>query len=157
MFKSNKPTNEKNASSAVARQNFPMARQIRAARNPLHLLLVDDDNFTRSMLSNAFRSDFAIFESADGEDAIMRYLLQAPDMVVLDLGLPGMHGLEVLNEILRCDPDAYIVILSARQEKIVMAQAMSAGAKGYICKPFQYADIEKHIDACLNYYCKTRG
>jgi len=104
------------------------------------ILVVDDEEQVRSLLVEHFqREGFVVLEAADGEEALQAVRRTRPDLVVLDVGLPGMDGLQVLRRIRREDPGIGVIIVSGKSESVV-AKTLEAGALGYFLKPF---DLER--------------
>lgn len=77
-----------------------------------------------------------IEEAANGNDALERYFLKRPDLVLLDIVMEGMNGLEVLPRIMELDPKARVLVASADVQTSTRAEAQTAGAIGFINKPF---------------------
>jgi DNA-binding NtrC family response regulator len=128
--------------------NFRKLCQLRQVRNPMHVLIVEDDPLTRRMLTNLLSDQHATINAADGQDAVLKYLSFAPDMVFLDLGLPLVSGLDVLDRIMQFDPEAYVVIISANTHGDTLAEATSRGAKGFIGKPFALDKLDHFLLDC---------
>lgn len=76
-----------------------------------------------------------IGEAADGDDAVAKYQSLKPDVVTMDITLPGKTGLETLAEIMALDKDARIIMCTALAEKSYLVQAMQMGAKEFLLKP----------------------
>lgn len=112
------------------------------------ILLVDDSLFVRTTLKNILtQNGYNIAgEAVDGYDAIEKYENCAPDMVVMDITMPFMNGVEASKEILKVHPNAKIVILSAlgKQEDIISLLKM--GVKDYIVKPFNQEKLLATVD-----------
>lgn len=107
---------------------------------PISILLVDDHAIVRE----GYRSLLAkhaglqvVAEAVDGDDAYVRFQEVAPDVVIMDLSLPGQGGLEAIARISRRDPDARILVFSMHQNPTFAVQATRAGAKGYVTKSSQ--------------------
>lgn len=102
----------------------------------MNILLVDDHVIVRSGLRNLLTSamDVRISEASNGRDALSRLRQVRPDLVLLDLNLPGMGGLELLRRMLLEDKDVRIVVLSMHAEPLYVARAMELGARGYLSK-----------------------
>jgi len=103
------------------------------------VLIVDDTAFMRKLLRNIlFSGGFDIVgEAENGKQAVEMYKQLKPDLVMLDIVMPEMNGIEALKAIKQIDPNAKVIMCTAvGQEKIVKA-AIKLGAKGYIVKPFQ--------------------
>jgi two-component system, chemotaxis family, chemotaxis protein CheY len=108
------------------------------------VLLVDDSSLarrsTRRILEGA---GYEVVEAEDGMAAIERYFVEKPDVVMLDLVMKGMYGLEVLNKLREMDPDARVVVLSADIQTSSRDLVQAAGAAGFLSKP---ADPRQVLD-----------
>ena len=102
----------------------------------MNILLVDDHAVVRSGLRNLLTTamDVRISEAANGRDALSQLRQIRPDLVLLDLSLPGIGGLELLRRILLEDKDVRVVVLSMHAEPLYVARAMELGARGYLSK-----------------------
>jgi len=102
----------------------------------MKILLVDDHVIVRSGLRNLLMSvmDTRISEAATGRDALLRLRQDRPDLVLLDLNLPGIGGLELLRRMLLEDKSVRILVLSMHAEPLYAARAMELGARGYLSK-----------------------
>lgn len=108
-----------------------------AAFNKIRVLLVDDHAVVRAgyqmLLQNT--DDIEVVSEADsGELACKHYVDSEPDVVVMDLSMPGMGGLEAIRRIVARDSDARILVFSMHESTIFVEQALQAGARGYITK-----------------------
>jgi len=115
------------------------------------VLIVDDAAFMRKLLKNIlFSGGFDIAgEAENGKQAVELYRKLKPDVVMLDIVMPEMNGLETLKAIKQIDPDAKIIMCTAvGQEKIVKA-AIKLGARGYIVKPFQAQKVIEEVKKVL--------
>ncbi len=101
-----------------------------------HVLLVDDDPLMRSSLGfNLEQAGYRASTAADAESALALARHDPPDLVLLDIGLPGMDGLEALRE-LRKQGDLPVIFLTARRRELEKALGLELGADDYIVKPF---------------------
>jgi DNA-binding NarL/FixJ family response regulator len=102
----------------------------------MKILLVDDHVIVRSGLRNLLTSvaDTQIWEAATGRDALLRLRQDHPDLVLLDLNLPGIGGLELLRRVLLEDKTVRILVLSMHAEPLYATRAMELGARGYLSK-----------------------
>ncbi len=102
----------------------------------MNVLLVDDHAIVRAGLRRLLATipNLAIAEAATGRDAIARYREQRPDVVILDLNLPGIGGLELLQRLLIDDPSACVLVFSMHADAIYASRALQTGAKGYMSK-----------------------
>lgn len=114
------------------------------------VLIVDDSALTRRSLRQILETaGCEVVEAEDGLDALERYFLEKPDVVLLDLVMRGMYGLDVLHKIRELDPRARIVVVSADIQTSSQDLAGEAGAAGFINKPFDRTDILSALDAAL--------
>ncbi len=102
----------------------------------MRVLLVDDHSVVRSGLRALLTSmaDIDVLEAANGRDALARLRQDRPDLVLLDLNLPGIGGLELLRRILVENSAARVLVLSMHAEPLYVARAMQLGAHGYLSK-----------------------
>lgn len=100
------------------------------------VLIVDDDILMRGLIAKCFGGFSQILELDDLGSAVETYLLELPDIVFLDVHMPGGSGIHALAEILLFDPTAHIVMLSSDRVEGTVLDAKKFGAKGYIAKPF---------------------
>ncbi|MBU5441266.1 response regulator [Paenibacillus sp. MSJ-34] len=115
------------------------------------VMVVDDEVFARTMLKSVLTSNgFRIAaEAADGDEAVALYQKVRPDLVTMDIAMPGMDGLTALKRIKGLDPHAKIIMCSAIQQKTIILEAIRLGAKDYIVKPCHGAEIIETIDKLL--------
>jgi two-component system, NarL family, invasion response regulator UvrY len=109
----------------------------------MKILLVDDHQIVRSGLRGLLKSAFdtQISEAATGRDALLGLRRDRPDLVMLDLNLPGIGGLELLRRMLLEDKAARIVVLSMHAEPLYAARAIEIGARGYLSKNVSAAEL----------------
>ena len=102
----------------------------------MRLLVVDDHAIVRSGIRRLLseRPDIEVFEAASGEEAMSAVLDLAADLIVLDLNLPGLAGLELLRRLVRTVPKVPVLIFSQHAEAIYATKALEAGAQGFISK-----------------------
>jgi DNA-binding NarL/FixJ family response regulator len=113
------------------------ARQAENPSKPLRLILADDHRVLRKALVNALeaRPEFVVVaEASNGDDALRQVMEFLPDVLVLDLNMPGRGGLDVLPEIRAKAPDVKVLVLTGREESGYIVRALRAGANGYILK-----------------------
>jgi two-component system chemotaxis response regulator CheY len=100
------------------------------------ILLVDDSAMARRSARQILESaGYAVAEAEDGLVALERYFLDKPDLVLLDLVMKGMNGLDVLSKLTQMDGDARVVVLSADVQESSRQLAAEAGAAGFLTKP----------------------
>ncbi len=106
---------------------------------PLRVMIVDDALFMRNMLKDIFtRAGHEIVaEAEDGKQALQRYLEIRPDLVTMDIVMPKCSGIEALRDIIAADPQACVVMVSALGQDSLVLEAVEAGARDFIVKPFK--------------------
>lgn len=120
-----------------------------AEKQNLRVLVVDDEKAIRSFLYTSLSSyGYTIFEAADGEEALAKALDVHPDLVILDLGLPDMDGVEVIASI-RKRTKIPIIILSVRDDPSEKISALDAGADDYLTKPFSTEELLARLRAVM--------
>ena len=106
------------------------------------VLLVDDSGLarrsTRRILEGA---GYEVVEAEDGISAIERYFVEKPDVVMLDLVMKGMYGLDVLSKLRELDPNARVVVVSADVQTSSRDMVQAAGATGFLNKPAMPEDL----------------
>jgi two-component system KDP operon response regulator KdpE len=113
------------------------------------VLLVEDDEPARVAVGQSLVAHGYLLRSAeDGEEALRQWDLRRPDIVLLDLGLPGIDGLSVLRRIRR-EAATPVLILSARDQEREKVEALDAGADDYLTKPFGTSELHARIRAAL--------
>jgi DNA-binding response OmpR family regulator len=117
--------------------------------SPVQALVVDDAPEFVEILVAALRTDgFDVRVATSGEDAIVSARAVTPDVIVLDIGLPGIDGLETCRR-LREFTDAYIVMLTARDDEVDKVLALTVGADDYMTKPFSPRELVARVRAML--------
>ena len=112
------------------------------------ILIVDDAAFMRLNLKNILKDKYEIIgEAENGIEAVEMYQDLEPDYVTMDITMPEMDGIEAIKAILDIDPDASIIVCSAMGQQKMVVQAIDAGAKDFIVKPFK---DERVINALEN-------
>lgn len=107
------------------------------------VLIVDDDESLRTVLSEAVRSfGHEVETAADGVEALERYKQDQIDLVITDLKMPGMDGLELLQKVKEIRPDAVVLMVTGYPTIDSAVQAIKHGAYDYITKPFKFEDVE---------------
>ena len=115
------------------------------------ILVVDDATFMRKVigdtLSKAGYSE--IYEAVDGADAVEKYKELQPELVLMDIMMPNMDGLEALKAIRASDGNANVVMCSAMGQETMVIDAIRSGAKDFIVKPFKGERIIKTITSIV--------
>lgn len=114
------------------------------------ILVVDDEAQIRRVMRTTLAAQrYAVTEAADGDAALEELRKQKPDLILLDVNMPGMNGLEVCREIRRTDSDTPIIMLTVRNTERDKVMALDAGADDYIVKPFGVQELLARIRAAL--------
>ena len=109
-------------------------------------LIIDDEQQMRRLLRMVLESrGYEVCEAADGQLGLQEAAFQRPDVVLLDLGLPGLGGIDVLKR-LREWSDVPVLILSVRDQETVKVEALELGADDYVTKPFGTAELLARLD-----------
>ena len=129
--------------------------QERMARQSDIIMVVEDDMFCRNVVKNALSSKFKVIDIPDGTNATQEYLAHSPDILFLDIHMPGKNGIQILKEVMEVDPQAYVVMISADAAKDRVMQCVEIGAKGFIAKPFNGEKLFNYIRKCptIRVYC----
>jgi len=118
----------------------------------MRILIADDSMMVRRILEK-FASQLKLEvagSASNGREAVKMFEELKPDVVSLDITMPEMDGLAAMQKILGMDPLAKIVIISAVNSKDTIVQAMNAGAKAYVVKPFDEAKILETFNKVMN-------
>jgi DNA-binding response OmpR family regulator len=122
----------------------------RTIREPMTTILVVDDEprITRLVRDYLESAGFAVTAAVDGQEAVMRARTERPDLVILDLGLPRLDGLDVTRR-LRQDGDVPIIMLTARDDETDKLIGLELGADDYVTKPFSPRELVARVRAVL--------
>src|SRR5437762_1356547 len=113
------------------------------------ILLVDDEDSVQKLLAYPLeREGFRVLQAWDGEEALARFAEEHVDLVVLDLMLPKLDGLEVCKR-LRAESEVPIIMLTARDDELDKVVGMELGADDYITKPFSIREFRSRVRALL--------
>ena len=115
------------------------------------ILIVDDALFMRRMVSDILsKAGYEIAgEAGDGKEAVEEYRKLKPDLITLDITMPGMDGIEALKAIKAEFPDAKVVMCSAMGQQAMVIDAIQAGAKDFVVKPFQADRVLEAVKKAL--------
>src|SRR5881628_1578372 len=117
--------------------------------NSATILVVDDEpQLRRVMLATLTDLGYVVIDARSGEEALEKFRQEAPDLVLLDLNMPGIGGLETCRAI-RAGSDAPIIILSVRNNERDKVEALDAGADDYVTKPFGIQELLARIRAAM--------
>jgi two-component system chemotaxis response regulator CheY len=115
------------------------------------ILLVDDAAFMRKVIKDTLSKNgyTELFEAVDGADAVAKFDEIKPDLVIMDITMPNMDGLEALKAIREKDSNASVVMCSAMGQETMVMDAVRSGAKDFIVKPFKPDRILKTVTSVL--------
>lgn len=115
------------------------------------VLIVDDVAFVRKTLAAILTQAHyqVVGEAEDGEQAVEMYKRLRPDIVTMDVVMPRMSGIEATRKICKSDADARVVIISAMGQENLIMEAINAGAKDYILKPFNPRDVVVTVEHAI--------
>ena len=116
------------------------------------VLIVDDALFMRTMLRDIFEAAGwdVVAEAEDGKQAIISYKEHQPDLVTMDIVMPEMGGIPTLKVIISADPLARIVVCSAISHRNLIMDAINAGAKDFIVKPFKSKQVLDVVERVIS-------
>jgi two-component system chemotaxis response regulator CheY len=115
------------------------------------VLVCDDAIFMRTMISDILsQAGFEIVgEAESGLQAVEKYKTLKPDLVTMDIVMPDMGGIEAVREICKGDPEARILMCSAMGQQALVVEAIQAGAKDFVVKPFQPSRVLEAVQRVL--------
>lgn len=116
------------------------------------ILIVDDAAFMRMMIKDILtKNGFnVIAEAENGAVAVQKYVETKPDLVIMDITMPEMDGIEAVKQIRQQDPSAKIIMCSAMGQQAMVIDAIQAGAKDFIVKPFQPERVIEAVKKALS-------
>jgi two-component system chemotaxis response regulator CheY len=112
------------------------------------VLIVDDTKFMRNILASILKKkDLEIVgEAVNGREAIEKYKALKPDLVTMDIIMPEIDGIQAVKEIMKIDPNAKVLMCSAMGQQALVIEAIQAGAKDFVIKPFQPTRVMEAVD-----------
>ncbi len=107
------------------------------------ILIADDTNFMREMLKAALDPEKyqIVGEALTGEEAVAYYKEKQPDLLILDINMPKMNGIDALTEVMAYDPKANVIMCSDQKYENMIMMALKKGAKDFVIKPFTSSDV----------------
>lgn len=123
-----------------------------SAGSAAKILIVDDAAFMRVVLKDILTSNgyTTIYEAGDGAAAVTSYKTNKPDLVTMDINMPGVDGLQALKSVLEVNPTAKVIMVTSVEQKHVVQKALKLGAKDYVTKPFDRANVAAVVSKALN-------
>lgn len=113
------------------------------------ILIVDDDPAARRILTLLLQGSGEILEASDGADALRLIEAERPRIMILDMTMPGMSGLDVLKALRASGATLPILVLTSREDIELAKRALELGAKEYITKPFELPRLKEKVLSCL--------
>ncbi|ALM75347.1 response regulator [Thermococcus barophilus] len=116
------------------------------------ILIVDDAAFMRMLLKRILTQagHQIVGEASNGREAVEKYKQLKPDLVTMDIVMPEMDGITAVKEIMKIDPNAKIIMITAVGQEAKVMEALKSGAKGYIVKPFQAPKVVEEVNRVLS-------
>ena len=115
------------------------------------ILVVDDSGLARRRARTILEgAGFEVLEAEDGMSALERYFVARPDVVLLDLVMKGMYGLDVLAKLRELDPDAKVIVVSADVQTSSHDMVADAGGAAFVIKPFEPDEIVAKVNSMLS-------
>ena len=116
------------------------------------ILIVDDASFMRMMIKDILtKNGFEVLgEAENGAVAVERYKELSPDLVIMDITMPEMDGIQAVKEIKKINSEARVVMCSAMGQQAMVIEAIQAGAKDFIVKPFQADRVVEAVKKALS-------
>jgi two-component system chemotaxis response regulator CheY len=132
-------------------RRFEKAPDIKFVEASMKLLIVDDSLLMRKAIerSLAGKNFTVVGSAADGEIGLRMFSESLPDLVTLDISMPKMDGLTCLEEMLKINPAAKILMISSQTDTVTASEVMQKGAAGILGKPFSSAQIQDKVDEIL--------
>jgi two-component system KDP operon response regulator KdpE len=124
---------------------------------PLKVLIVDDEPPIRKLLRMGLGTQGYHIIDAPNAKTALELMAAEPDLVILDLGLPDMQGLDLLRQIRQLRADVPIVVLSSRGDEVAKVEALDLGADDYVTKPFGMDELLARIRAALRHQLQAQG
>ena len=115
------------------------------------VLIADDAMFMRSILKDILtKAGYTVCgEASNGKEALEKYKELMPDLVTMDMVMPEMTGIDVVREIVKFDPNARVLMCTAMGQQALVTEAIQAGAKDYVIKPFQPSRVLEAVKRIL--------
>ncbi|GAA0358081.1 response regulator [Bacillus horti] len=115
------------------------------------ILIVDDQYGIRVLLDEVFRKEgYTTFQAANGKQALELADQNKPNLVILDMKIPGMDGLEILKRVKMLDPSIHVIMITAYGELDLIQEAMNLGALTHFTKPFDIDELRKIVASVSN-------
>jgi DNA-binding NtrC family response regulator len=127
-----------------------------ADRTRRRLLIVDDEPLILEVLSEHFKAGYDVETALNGADALGAIVRARPDVVLLDINMPRMNGIEVLKDIKQIDDSIAVIMVTANEQVALAAEALKSGAFGYVPKPFDFRYLNHMLATILDQPSRRR-
>ncbi|AAU23569.1 MULTISPECIES: response regulator [Bacillus] len=119
------------------------------------VLIVDDAKFMRDKIREILETeDLQVAgEAENGEEAVLLYQELQPDLVIMDITMPVKNGIEALKDMIQLNPKVKVIMCTAMRQKRIVVEAIEAGAKDFIVKPFEETKVVEAIRHVLGNAC----
>ena len=117
----------------------------------MKFMVVDDSEVIRMKINKVLENDdFEVVGTAkNGLEAVEQFKELMPIAMTLDITMPLMDGIETIKELMKINPDVHILVVSALADKATLIKAMSLGATGFLCKPFNDSDLADAVEELI--------
>lgn len=113
------------------------------------VLVVDDDKSIRYSLKRMLEEKYSVFTAGNGEEALQQIKASSPDLIIMDIKMPGRSGIEILKEIKKIDPKSLVILMTAYGTTETAIEAMKYGAFDYILKPFPIPQMRELVQRAM--------
>ncbi len=113
------------------------------------ILVIDDSRFAQNTIKHILGVEHTYIEAYDGFMGVELFMREKPDLVILDLTMPGIHGLRVLRDLHRMSPDVVVVVATADVQEATRKEALEKGAFDVITKPFDPQEMRQVVARAL--------
>lgn len=127
-------------------EKHPLKLALPNSENKPTLLVVEDSEPDRMMLVGLLQRYCKVSQVSDGLKALESFIEHKPDIVLLDINLPKINGIKVLQEMRRVYPNTYIIMISGDSTKDNIVESVEFGAKGFVKKPFSKSSLLVHLN-----------
>ncbi len=116
------------------------------------ILIADDTTFMREMLKSALDKEKyeIVGEATTGQQAVDQYKEKKPDLLILDINMPVMNGIDALTGVMEFDPKANVIMCSDQKQEPMIVLALKKGAKDFVVKPFMASDVMRALKKIFN-------
>ena len=114
------------------------------------VLIIEDDTKINNLIMNLLKEDYTIYQTYNAKEGLSLIFANNVDVIILDLGLPDMDGIEVIKEVRRCTTKP-IVVVSARSFESDIVSALDLGADDYLVKPFRDSELRSRIKTAIRH------